>query len=168
MTSRFEKFSESARRVLSLAQEEAQRFNHNYIGTEHILLGIVRESEGVAAKVLSKLVRKTKVSKPARAPTEQELLSELRTLQHKAMQSRDSKSQRLIRGKISDLLALKFPKCKELATQLRTLKKRKLNFTPRSRDKKQQMTSLLGEIRVAVDESAAAVEKYQKFLKRPV
>jgi len=55
MTSRFEKFSESARRVLSLAQEEAQRFNHNYIGTEHILLGIVRESEGVAAKVLSNL-----------------------------------------------------------------------------------------------------------------
>ena len=39
MASRFEKFSERARRVLSLAQEEAQRFNHNYIGTEHILLG---------------------------------------------------------------------------------------------------------------------------------
>ena len=38
MGSRFEKFSERARRVLSLAQEEAQRFNHNYIGTEHILL----------------------------------------------------------------------------------------------------------------------------------
>ena len=55
MTSRFEKFSERARRVLSLAQEEAQRFNHNYIGTEHILLGLVRETEGVAAKVLSNL-----------------------------------------------------------------------------------------------------------------
>ena len=55
MPSRFEKFSERARRVLSLAQEEAQRFNHNYIGTEHILLGLVRESEGVAAKVLSNL-----------------------------------------------------------------------------------------------------------------
>jgi len=53
MTSRFEKFSERARRVLSLAQEEAQRFNHNYIGTEHILLGLVRETEGVAARVLS-------------------------------------------------------------------------------------------------------------------
>ena len=55
MTSRFEKFSERARRVLSLAQEEAQRFNHNYIGTEHILLGLVRETDGVAAKVLSNL-----------------------------------------------------------------------------------------------------------------
>ena len=55
MPSRFEKFSERARRVLSLAQEEAQRFNHNYIGTEHILLGLVRETEGVAAKVLANL-----------------------------------------------------------------------------------------------------------------
>ena len=55
MTSRFEKFSERARRVLSLAQEEAQRFNHNYIGTEHVLLGIVRETDGVAAKVLVNL-----------------------------------------------------------------------------------------------------------------
>ena len=62
MASRFEKFSESARRVLSLAQEEAQRFNHNYIGTEHILLGLVRENDGVAAKVLSNLnVELTKV-----------------------------------------------------------------------------------------------------------
>ncbi|KAA1302424.1 MAG: ATP-dependent Clp protease ATP-binding subunit [SAR202 cluster bacterium] len=55
MASRFEKFSERARRVLSLAQEEAQRFNHNYIGTEHILLGLVRENEGTAAKVLGGL-----------------------------------------------------------------------------------------------------------------
>ena len=55
MTSRFEKFSERARRVLSLAQEEAQRFNHNYIGTEHILLGLVRETDGMAAKTLSNL-----------------------------------------------------------------------------------------------------------------
>ena len=55
MGSRFEKFSERARRGLSLAQEEAQRFNHNYIGTEHILLGLVRETEGVAARVLSSL-----------------------------------------------------------------------------------------------------------------
>ena len=55
MASRFEKFSERARRVLSLAQEEAQRFNHNYIGTEHILLGLVRETDGVAAKVLGNL-----------------------------------------------------------------------------------------------------------------
>ena len=55
MASRFEKFSERARRVLSLAQEEAQRFNHNYIGTEHVLLGLVRETDGVAAKVLTNL-----------------------------------------------------------------------------------------------------------------
>jgi ATP-dependent Clp protease ATP-binding subunit ClpC len=55
MASRFEKFSERARRALTFAQEEAQRFNHNYIGTEHILLGLVRESEGVAAKVLISL-----------------------------------------------------------------------------------------------------------------
>ena len=50
---RFDRFTERARKVLSLAQEEAQRFQHNYIGTEHILLGLVREGEGVAAKVLS-------------------------------------------------------------------------------------------------------------------
>ncbi len=55
MVSRFEKFSERARRVLSLAQEEAQRFNHNYIGTEHVLLGLARETEGVAARVLVNL-----------------------------------------------------------------------------------------------------------------
>ena len=55
MASRFEKFSERARRVLTFAQEEAQHFNHNYIGTEHILLGLVREEEGVAAKVLANL-----------------------------------------------------------------------------------------------------------------
>lgn len=55
MASRFEKFSERARRVLTLAQEEAQHLNHSYIGTEHILLGLVREEEGVAAKVLVNL-----------------------------------------------------------------------------------------------------------------
>jgi ATP-dependent Clp protease ATP-binding subunit ClpC len=55
MAGRFEKFSERARKVLTLAQEEAQRFNHSYIGTEHILLGLVREGEGVAAKVLANL-----------------------------------------------------------------------------------------------------------------
>lgn len=55
MASRFEKFSERARRVLTLAQEEAQRFNHPNIGPEHILLGIVGEPDGVAAKVLVNL-----------------------------------------------------------------------------------------------------------------
>src|SRR5712672_1942966 len=52
---RFDKFTERARKVLRLAQEEAQRFQHNYIGTEHLLLGLVREDEGVAAKVLHNL-----------------------------------------------------------------------------------------------------------------
>ncbi|MBE9513374.1 MAG: ATP-dependent Clp protease ATP-binding subunit [Chloroflexi bacterium] len=55
MANRFEKFSERARRVLTLAQEEAQALNHSYIGTEHILLGLVREEDGVAAKVLTNL-----------------------------------------------------------------------------------------------------------------
>ncbi|MHB8993430.1 MAG: ATP-dependent Clp protease ATP-binding subunit, partial [Chloroflexota bacterium] len=55
MSDRFDKFTERARKVLTLAQEEAQRFNHNYIGTEHLLLGLVREGDGVAAKVLGNL-----------------------------------------------------------------------------------------------------------------
>ncbi len=55
MSSRFEKFSERARRVLTIAQEEARQMNHSYIGTEHILLGLAREEEGVAAKVLTNL-----------------------------------------------------------------------------------------------------------------
>jgi len=55
MASRFEKFSERARRVLTLAQEEARHFNHSYIGTEHLLLGLVREEEGVAARTLVNL-----------------------------------------------------------------------------------------------------------------
>jgi mannose-6-phosphate isomerase-like protein (cupin superfamily) len=53
MSERFDKFTESARRVLQYAQEESQRFKHNYIGTEHLLLGLVREQDGVAAKVLT-------------------------------------------------------------------------------------------------------------------
>ena len=52
---RFDKFTERARKVLRLAQEEAQRLQHNYIGTEHLLLGLVREGEGVAGKVLTSL-----------------------------------------------------------------------------------------------------------------
>jgi len=52
---RFDRFSQRARAVFTLAQEEAERFNHNYIGTEHLLLGLIRESEGVAAKVLTDL-----------------------------------------------------------------------------------------------------------------
>ena len=52
---RFDPFTERARKVLSLAQEEAQQLQHPYIGTEHLLLGLVGEGEGVAAKVLSNL-----------------------------------------------------------------------------------------------------------------
>ena len=55
MTDRFEKFTVRARRVLALAQEEAQRLGHSYIGTEHLLLGLVREGDGVAAHVLTNL-----------------------------------------------------------------------------------------------------------------
>ncbi|MFF5290766.1 Clp protease N-terminal domain-containing protein [Paractinoplanes globisporus] len=51
----FERFTDRARRVIVLAQEEARMFNHNYIGTEHILLGLIHEGEGVAAKALESL-----------------------------------------------------------------------------------------------------------------
>jgi len=51
----FNRFTERARKVIILAKEEARRFNHDYIGTEHILLGLIREGEGVAATVLQKL-----------------------------------------------------------------------------------------------------------------
>jgi ATP-dependent Clp protease ATP-binding subunit ClpA len=51
----FERFTDRARRTVVFAQEEARLLNHNYIGTEHILLGLIREGEGVAAQVLQKL-----------------------------------------------------------------------------------------------------------------
>src|SRR5436853_5621770 len=51
----FDRFNDRAKRVLALAQDEAIRFNHNYIGTEHLLLGLVREGEGVAARFLDSL-----------------------------------------------------------------------------------------------------------------
>ena len=51
----FERFTDRARRVVVLAQEEARMLNHNYIGTEHILLGLIHEGEGVAAKALQSL-----------------------------------------------------------------------------------------------------------------
>ena len=69
----FERFTDRARRVVVLAQEEAKMLNHNYIGTEHILLGLIHEGEGVAAKALESLnisldaVRRTcrlRLSKP--------------------------------------------------------------------------------------------------------
>ncbi len=51
----FDRFTERARKVILLAKEEAKRFNHDYIGTEHILLGLIKEGEGVAAAVLQNL-----------------------------------------------------------------------------------------------------------------
>ena len=51
----FEKFTDRARRVIVVAQEEARRLHHDYIGTEHLLLGLIREGEGVAAKALESL-----------------------------------------------------------------------------------------------------------------
>jgi ATP-dependent Clp protease ATP-binding subunit ClpC len=55
MSDKLDKFTKRARRVLTYAQEEAVRLNHNYIGTEHLLLGLIREEEGMAAKVLRDL-----------------------------------------------------------------------------------------------------------------
>lgn len=55
MQGSFDRFTERARRVLSLSQEEAKGFNHNYIGPEHLLLGLIREGDGVAARALSNL-----------------------------------------------------------------------------------------------------------------
>ena len=52
---RFDKFTDGARRVLTLAQDEAFQLNHNYLGTEHLLLGLVRETDGTAARVLENL-----------------------------------------------------------------------------------------------------------------
>src|SRR6476661_6369893 len=51
----FDKFTKRAKQVLQIATEEARAFNHPYIGTEHILLGLIREGEGVAARVLDDL-----------------------------------------------------------------------------------------------------------------
>src|SRR6266436_856191 len=95
----FERFTDRARRVVVLAQEEARMLNHNYIGTEHILLGLIREGDGVAAQVLVKLgadlnrVRQqviqllhgyqgkepeTEHARPWAGPRERRLLSEVR------------------------------------------------------------------------------------------
>src|SRR5438876_7909675 len=49
----YERFTDRARKVMQLANQEAQRFNHDYVGTEHILLGLVKEGAGVAAQVLA-------------------------------------------------------------------------------------------------------------------
>ena len=51
----FDRFTDRAKKVMSLARQEAQKFNHEYIGTEHILLGLVKEGSGVGANVLKNL-----------------------------------------------------------------------------------------------------------------
>src|ERR1044071_1915672 len=55
MSTMYERFTDRGRKVMQLANQEAQRFNHEYIGTEHILLGLVKEGSGVAANVLKNL-----------------------------------------------------------------------------------------------------------------
>ncbi len=55
MSSKLDRFTQRARRVLALAQEEAERLNHTYIGTEHLLLGLVKEENGIAGQVLRRL-----------------------------------------------------------------------------------------------------------------
>src|SRR5262245_38906463 len=75
----YERFTDRARKVMRLANQEAQRFNHEYIGTEHILLGLVKEGSGVAANVLKNLdidLRKVrleveKIVRPGTADMEQ-------------------------------------------------------------------------------------------------
>src|ERR1700693_5713556 len=54
-TSMYERFTDRARKVMHLANQEAQRFNHEYVGTEHMLLGLIKEGSGVAANVLKNL-----------------------------------------------------------------------------------------------------------------
>ncbi len=51
----YERFTDRARKVMQLANQEAQRFNHEYVGTEHVLLGLIKEGSGVAANVLRNL-----------------------------------------------------------------------------------------------------------------
>src|SRR5437879_12134392 len=51
----FERFTERARRVIILAREEAGRFRHDFVGTEHVLLGLIRDGEGIATAVLQRL-----------------------------------------------------------------------------------------------------------------
>jgi ATP-dependent Clp protease ATP-binding subunit ClpC len=55
MTDKLDRFTKHARQVLQIAQEEATRLNHNYVGTEHLLLGLAKEENGLASKVLREL-----------------------------------------------------------------------------------------------------------------
>ena len=60
----FERFSEPARQVVIFAQDEARALGHNYIGTEHLLLGLLREEQGLAARVLESLDVKLGIDGP--------------------------------------------------------------------------------------------------------
>ncbi len=67
----FERFTERARTVMDLARREAERLNHNAVGTEHLLLGLIKEGSGVAANVLEKLdadLEKVRKAVEKRAP----------------------------------------------------------------------------------------------------
>ncbi|MBP7601451.1 MAG: ATP-dependent Clp protease ATP-binding subunit ClpC, partial [Thermoflexales bacterium] len=55
MANKLERFTQRARKVLTIAQEEAERLQHNYIGTEHLLLGLIKEDSGIAGRVLREL-----------------------------------------------------------------------------------------------------------------
>ena len=57
MAEKLDRFTKHARQVLQIAQEEAVRLNHNYVGTEHLLLGLVKEENGLASKVLREVGR---------------------------------------------------------------------------------------------------------------
>ena len=57
MTDKLDRFTKHARQVLQIAQEEAVRLNHNYVGTEHLLLGLAKEENGLASKVLREVGR---------------------------------------------------------------------------------------------------------------
>ena len=74
----YERFTDRARKVMQLANQETQRFNHEYIGTEHILLGLVKEGSGVAANVLKNLdVDLRKIRWSCTGPTEPAFASKI-------------------------------------------------------------------------------------------
>ncbi len=74
----YERFTNRARKVMQLANQETQRFNHEYIGTEHILLGLVKEGSGVAANVLKNLdVDLRKIRWSCTGPTEPAFASKI-------------------------------------------------------------------------------------------
>ena len=100
----FERFTERARKVVVLAQEEAQHFNHNYIGTEHLLLGLLRLDEGAAARVLSNLdVDPEKVRREVlRRLGEEPELEPLDQVEWE-MESEVARNQMLFRGRVEAL-----------------------------------------------------------------